>query len=397
LSFLDEDGMAALLHDLYQGRRPTQRLLPLELLGLVPVTKTTLAAQPVAALYAWEQRQLYLATSASEESSADQALMARAYAQALVDQRFDLTAMDARATTTDASLAIEALEAGDGLLLMAQYSYHDTSDADWAALTALAQIDLPDRGASVEGAAAWQRVRSFAYTEGRAFTEALLQAGGWAAVDRAYTDPPRSTEQVLHPERYLGQRDAPAWVTVPDIQAALGPTWTLLTRDTLGEFVLRLYMEEALHPATAASAADGWDGDVLAVWEQPGGRRVLVWRTLWDDAAQAEEFEQALRATITQRYVPGAPLESPTGPSGWAGRETQSLGPSTSAGWRATSRWCRRPMQLRCLPPWMPCHEEGAAACNPGCGAGRACHSSGAGWAALVGRGALSGAHLHPA
>ena len=48
----------------------------------------------------------------------------------------------------------------------------------------------------------------FPYTSGSTFVDRLLAEGGWDAVDAAYADMPASTEQILHPLKYL-ERDEP--------------------------------------------------------------------------------------------------------------------------------------------------------------------------------------------
>lgn len=317
LSFLDEREMTMLLRRLYAERGPEAKLLPYTVLGLLPDVPISIHAYQVAGVYVPEQGQLYVATGQQESSADDQALLAQAYTHALQDQHFDLGAMDARAATTDATLAVQSLVAGDATLLTALYRYEDLAMADWERLTELVlQAEQPGYGGGLDRVEAWVRLQRFPYWEGRQFADALFQAGGWEAVNRAYTDPPRSAEQVLHPERYLEERDVPAGVVVPDLSVVLGEGWTMLLRDTLGEFVTGLYLDETLPGETAWQAADGWDGDTFVAWEHEDGRRVLVWRIIWDSTAEAAEFERALIALIPQRYLPARPVDPPGGLAG---------------------------------------------------------------------------------
>jgi len=46
----------------------------------------------------------------------------------------------------------------------------------------------------------------FHYGDGLRFVRALRDAGGWDGVSEAFQDPPRTTGEVYHPERYLEQR-----------------------------------------------------------------------------------------------------------------------------------------------------------------------------------------------
>jgi hypothetical protein len=245
--------------------------------------------------------------------------LAHAYGRALQDQHFDLEAAEARARTTDAKLAVAALVEGDGMLLAALYRYEDLMTADWAHLEALVLAELPGYGEELDGSAAWARLQRFPYQEGRTFAATLFETGGWDGVNHAYADLPRSTEQVLHPERYLAEEpDTPRDVFVPDLSGILGEGWTLRVHDTLGEFVAGVYLEQTLTEQMAWRAADGWDGDTFVTWEHEDGGRVRVWRTIWDSTAEGSEFERALVTLVPQRYLPTRPLEPPGGlPGHW--------------------------------------------------------------------------------
>jgi hypothetical protein len=317
LSFLDEREMITLLRQLYADRDPEAEWLPYTALGLLPEGAISIRPRPAAAFYVPDQEQLYVAIGPQESSADAQTLLAHAYAHALQDQHFDLGAMDARATTTDAALAVQALVEGDAMLLAASYRYEDLATADWEHVAELAlQAEHPSYEEEPGHSEVWARLQHFPYTEGHRFARALFQDGGWEALNAAYTDPPRSTEQVLHPERYLEGRSAPPRVVVPDLGVVLGEGWTMLLEDTLGEFVVGLHLDTLLPEEMAWQAADGWDGDTFVVWEHDDGSRVLVWRTIWDSTADAAEFERALIALNTHRYVPAWPVDPPRGLAG---------------------------------------------------------------------------------
>ena len=57
---------------------------------------------------------------------------------------------------------------------------------------------------------------TFPYEVGPVFVEALSKQGGQAAVDGAFARPPVTSEQLLHPERYLaGTAPWPSWPRPP--------------------------------------------------------------------------------------------------------------------------------------------------------------------------------------
>ncbi|MBN1976771.1 MAG: hypothetical protein JW918_05170 [Anaerolineae bacterium] len=321
LNFLSEREMTAFLQRLYGEGDPEARLQPYVALGLLPDVAVSIKVERAVGAYVFGEEQLYVVTDPADIDADDRVLLlARAYGRALQDQHFDLEAAQARARTSDARLAVAALVEGDGMVLAALYRYQDLSVADWASLEGLViGSDLPRYGEDLDTTAEWMRLQRFPYREGRVFVAELFAAGGWEAVNRAYAGLPRSTEQVLHPERYLAKEpDTPSDVFVPDLGATLGKGWAPGVRDTLGEFITGLYLEQTLTAQMAWQAADGWDGDTFVTWEHEGEDRLRVWRTIWDSTAEAAEFEQALTTLIPQRYLPTQPIEPPGGlPGRW--------------------------------------------------------------------------------
>ena len=335
LNFLDEHEMKAILRWLYGERDPEAPLEPYIALGLLPDTRLELHTPQAAGIYISEQRQLYVSTYRPESDTDAQALLAHAYVHALQDQHFDLEATESRATTTDTTLAIQALIEGDATLLTALYSYENPTEADWVHLTDLIvqaerlshpassslreQESEPSPSGDVLGPEeVWSRLLRFPNWEGRLFATALFQDGGWEKINHAYTTPPRSTEQVLHPERYLEGPDDPTNVVVPQLDAVLDEDWSMSLEDTVGEFIIGLYLNQTLPEERSWRGAEGWDGDKIIVWEHRDGRRVQVWRTIWDDTTEAAEFERSLVALIPQRYFPTQPIDAPQGlPGQW--------------------------------------------------------------------------------
>ena len=321
LNFLSEREMAALLQRLYRESDPEAQLLPYVALGLLPDASISIQVERTVGAYVFGEEQLYVVTDPSDIGADDRVLLlARIYGRALQDQYFDLEAAQARARTSDARLAVMALVEGDGMVLAALFRYQDLVMADWSHLEELiVQSDLPSYGEELDGTETWMRLQRFPYQEGRVFVAELFATGGWETINRAYANLPRSTEQVLHPERYLAEEpDVPVDVFVPDLSAALGEGWTPGVRDTLGEFIAGLYLEQTLTEQMAWQAADGWDGDTFVTWEHEDGDRLRVWRTIWDNTAEAAEFEQALATLIPQRYLPTWPIEPSGGlPGRW--------------------------------------------------------------------------------
>lgn len=229
----------------------------------------------------------------SELSASDQVTYAHETVHALQDQHFDLkTYLDDRENgSDDQSLAITSLIEGDATaaqieflitnptLLMQLYEEIESEDSSTDALD-----DSP---------AIISESLLFPYDQGQVFITALLEEGGWAAVDEAYASPPTSTEQILHPEKYL-DGDNPVAVELPDVAAALGPGWIAFDTNTMGEFQTSLVLDEGdVSSGDAEDAAEGWGGDRYAV-VGTNDQSAILWNSVWDSGEDAEEFANAL-------------------------------------------------------------------------------------------------------
>jgi hypothetical protein len=229
-------------------------------------------------------------------------ILAHELTHAVTDQHFDLTRSDRLAAATgrdDEETAYSALAEGDATLVMQRYLRERLTPAEQAAAGLAAAGDrTPRRDAAP---AVIREPMLFPYQEGLRFVFQLYQAGGWAAVDRAYRDPPTSTEQILHPARYLGRRDRPQQVTVADVRGRLGAGWGRGTEIGFGELDLRLLLASKLPQGTAEAAAAGWDGGRVRTFER-AGRTALVLRTVWDSPAEASEFCGAMSRWASARF-----------------------------------------------------------------------------------------------
>lgn len=143
-------------------------------------------------------------------------------------------------------------------------------------------------------------LRRFPYEQGKAFVEQIYASGGWATVQSLYINLPQSTEQILHPAKYL-QGETGASVTYTPMETVLPDTWQVLLAGPLGEWKTYLIFKDSIYPnarlahETAQSAATGWNGDYVQVLVDESGKTLLVGHWKWDSPAEAAEFETVLR------------------------------------------------------------------------------------------------------
>lgn len=140
----------------------------------------------------------------------------------------------------------------------------------------------------------------FQYLDGLLFIETVKRArgGNHKVIDQVFLDPPVSTEQVLHPGRYL-HRDRPTRISLPKPPDG----YEVLVSNVLGELGVSIVLRENLGGEYDPKAAEGWDGDrILLLREKETGSTVLAWITTWDSPGDAAEFTAAAKAMLKARH-----------------------------------------------------------------------------------------------
>lgn len=147
-----------------------------------------------------------------------------------------------------------------------------------------------------------------AYLKGLAFVFAV-QERGWDEVAKLYGErPPASTEQILHPEKWLADERPTefAWPSFEKERALRD--WQLLDQDVLGEFQWRIVFQEHGLKTEAEAVAAGWNGDRYAVLKRKDSDALLLLlRTSWDTVEDATEFTAAYRRLLAVKYATAEP------------------------------------------------------------------------------------------
>jgi hypothetical protein len=302
------DGLADFDRSYPPARRHADETM-LAMLGLVPPgtslrdVAASLYAEGVAGYYDPRTKQLRTVTGpATGTRVLAETVLAHELDHALEDQHFGLLgAADRLDADSDAALAHLALVEGTATTLMQQYMrrYFTTEEALVGSLAG-AFSDTGSMPAFLE------TQTLFPYTGGMQFAQALLDRGGgsWALVDTAERfRPPASTEQVLHPDRYI-QADQPLPVRV-GAGRALRAGWTRAAAGTWGELQTR-EMLAAAGGGGADAAAAGWGGDRWELWRSGVGASVLVMRWRWDTARDETEFTGELRRWVREARRPAS-------------------------------------------------------------------------------------------
>lgn len=257
-----------------------------------------------------------------EFSALERFIYSHEYNHALVDGHFRIDQLGVYPECLHPAQQCEALRAlieGDASLLMYQWLEDYIVENEEEALE-IFEYDPPTEIISSADFPPPYVVRenNFYYGDGTAFVEHLYNRGTWALVDLAYQNPPATTEQILHPEKYLAGEEAVS-VDARPLDAALGEGWRLLDSDSLGELKTAMVLGHGvaaisqLDPLTAEAAAAGWGGDRYQVYYRGStNATVLVAHWVWDTPDDAAEFAEAMQVYLHSRYA-GARLDRSRG------------------------------------------------------------------------------------
>ncbi|QCJ45685.1 Hvo_1808 family surface protein [Haloprofundus sp. MHR1] len=265
----------------------------------------------VGGYYSPAEKRIVIVSENTTSPKLNEVTLSQELFHALQDQQFDLTRYNQ--STQERHNAVDGLVEGDGNYV--DWLYEQRCDGEWDCLEDSA------RGGGGDGLANYgpYLIQYQPYSDGPAFVRQLRERGGWEAVNAAYENPPASTEQVIHPDRY--PNDTPVDPIVTDRTSG---TWQQLEpegRPNYGELgeagvnamlVYPLYetkgqtqiipaqqwynlnesgeVEEFApfnydHPYT-----DGFRGDRFVAYQNDAGETGYVWKLVWDNSSQAGEF-----------------------------------------------------------------------------------------------------------
>lgn len=224
---------------------------------------------------------------------------------ALQDQHFDLDRLiDIATLESDSIFARSALVEGDAMAVQTDYTRRLMGQEPLVSLSSVDSILAQNVVGAALLAKSHETPRAitlmmiFPYTSGLRFVHHLLRNGGYQRVSKAYLAPPRTSEEILHPEKYFQPIKDFEEILVEQVLGGGKLDGSVLYEDVLGEFSLSLFLDSlGLAGEEAASAAAGWGGDRALLIQVDKGYEVR-WLIRWDALQEAEEFMQACRIAL---------------------------------------------------------------------------------------------------
>ena len=269
--------------------------------GLLPVgyplreKYIDLLGEQVAAFYDQHAHKLFMYEDASLDNAQNRVVLAHELTHALQDQHFGLKRLPLEIKNNDdRAIAASALVEGEATLVMSEYMLKNMSKQ---MLKDSVVSSFTQNMKQLETAPRYLReMLVFPYLRGQEFCAVLFGQGSYEAVSKAYGQPPSSTAQILHPQKFL-TREEPTAIEWPDLKVQ---GETPIADNCVGEMGMRILFAEWLDAATGERAAAGWRGDRYLYF---AGGQALVWKTAWASAQEAAEFFDAEKKLLEKRHA----------------------------------------------------------------------------------------------
>lgn len=256
-------------------------------------TTIDLLTEQAAAFYDFKRKKLFISDWATVNMR-DVALI-HELAHALADQNFPIQKFTNKGPdNSESSLAREAVVEGQASWLMLEVGARRNGKTLADPQTAREFLETGADPQSSEypvfnkAPLYLRRTLMFPYDEGQRFQQAVFLRDGKPSFARVFRDPPTSTTQIEHPDRYFGHMP----LSNPDLPKPVKHAKPFVS-GAMGELETRILLEQYVSSATAEALGPKLKGADYRLDETtPGHRMTLVYASEWvDDDAAAGYFE----------------------------------------------------------------------------------------------------------
>lgn len=268
-------------------------------------TSIDLMTEQAAAFYDFRKKKLFILESAPE--AVQQIALVHELAHALADQHFDLEKfIDLTNKSDDSATARMAVMEGQATWLMSEYLARRTGQS---LKTSPAIVQLMSRAAQMsqgqfpvfDAAPLYMReTLLFPYSQGMLFQHALVEKFGSEAFVKIFREPPVSSQQILHPEKYF-EGVKPTEPELPSVSSE--DAYEELTEGYIGELDHAILLRQYAGQEQADSVSRRWKGGRYRVLEHKKLKHtVLVYSAEWDSEAVAREYFGLYRKVLAKKW-----------------------------------------------------------------------------------------------
>lgn len=260
---------------------------------------TALYNEQVQGMYNEETNEMIMVEGIKLSGNIQKMFLVHELTHVLQDQNFNLKTLPLYSDNDDEALSALSLIEGDATLAM--FEYYKINLKIYKIFWDLFSYLSVDQSKLYESPYYLRENLIFPYKWGTKFVTSIYIGSGWKGMDEVYKNPPKSTEEIMHPEKYL--LDRPLVVSIEEIIH----NWELLDTNTMGEFNTRVLLSIYLGEYESIIPSQGWGGDKWQVWEnKETGRLKVIWYTKWDTKKDADEFFDAFKKLLRKRHIPEA-------------------------------------------------------------------------------------------
>jgi len=273
--------------------------LTLKLLGMVPPNfdlrqnTVDLLTEQAAAFYDYNKKKLFML--ADSGGTDEEIALVHELAHGLADQHFPLGKYISEGMRSDdAATARQAVMEGQASWLMTAYLSKkaggpgEVSDAVLDLMTHTMEVSPEQYPVFSKAPLYIQEMLVFPYADGMLFQNAVFQKLGRASFAEVFRHPPASTQQIIHPDRYLAHIQ-PQIPDSPPVPAAR--EFRRLAEGTLGELDYRILLTEYAGKEEGESMAAHLLGSSYQLVEhKQGGWPALAYASTWDSPESAKKF-----------------------------------------------------------------------------------------------------------
>jgi hypothetical protein len=285
--------------------------LTLKKFGLVPpdfdLAKNTvdLLTEQAAAFYDYDKKKLFITDSTPSDTR--EPVLAHELAHAIADQNYDLARFIRQGRKSDdGSTARLAVMEGQATWLMSEFLARKIGQTLKDSPTLLTMMSSVNDGRSgqypvFDNSPLYLRLSLvFPYTKGMLFQNAVYDKDGPNGFAEVFRNPPVSTQQIMHPEKYFNGVK-PTEPELPDPH--LPKSYRSLVGGTLGELEHSVMLEQFSGKERAEQLAPHWRGCSFALMEnKKAGRVVLLYAAEWDNERASRDYFAAYRKQMQQKW-----------------------------------------------------------------------------------------------
>jgi hypothetical protein len=291
--------------------------LTLKMFGMVPqdfnlVGETVdLMSEQAAAFYDYHKKRLFVLDN-TPPGQEQQLALAHELAHALADQHHPLGKyMSAGSPDDDAATARQSVMEGQATWLSWAYlslrsgGKGEVPPALLKELAGAAGASGKDYPVFSNAPLYIRESLVFPYNQGTLFDDAVYRKLGRGGFDEVFARPPRSTQEIIHPENYF-EGKGPSMPPAPELAPLLGKQasrFHVLTEGALGEFDFSTLLRQYTSEREGALAAGHLRGASFRLYEHKQEKYpVLAFISEWDSPEAARTFFELYRRVLKGKW-----------------------------------------------------------------------------------------------